>query len=383
MQVGSPEKEVLSNIMGLIRKPNSKYWWINLKVGHKRIFESTKTENKKKAQEILSIRHAELLSGKSTASAGQSEPQELKEKKETKPYTFNELAEEYLNWCKGRQASYNVKKYIIPKEFEKRFKGMPLNKFNSILIEKLQTECMAKNYKPAYTNKIVTILKHMFTKALEWDMIDKATLEKIRKVKLLKGEIKRLRYLSEEEAERLVFNCEPYLRPIVITALNTGMRRGEIFGLTWDRVDLKNRIILLDKTKNGERREIPINDTLHKTLSGLVRRLDCKYVFYNPKTLKPFDNVKRSFSSALRKSHILDFHFHDLRHTFASRLVMAGVDLMTVKELLGHKDIKMTLRYSHLSQAHVRQAISVLDKKCDSCVTVELNDRFANRANPY
>ncbi len=62
---------------------------------------------------------------------------------------------------------------------------------------------------------------------------------------------------------------------------------------------------------------------------------------------------------------------------------MAGVDLMTVKELLGHKDIKMTLRYSHLSQAHVRQAISVLDKKCDSCVTVEHNDRFANRANPY
>ena len=360
--------------MGLISKPGSKYYWINIKVGHKRIFESTKTENKRRAQEILSIRHAELLN----ESAGkESEPQELKEKKETKPYTFNELAEEYLNWCKGRQASYNVKKYIIPKEFEKRFKGMPLNKFNSILIEKLQTECMAKNYKPAYTNKIVTILKHMFTKALEWDMIDKATLEKIRKVKLLKGEIKRLRYLSEEEAERLVFNCEPYLKPIVITALNTGMRRGEIFGLTWDRVDLKNRIILLDKTKNGERREIPINDTLLQALSGIVRRLDCNYVFYNPNTLKPFDNIKRSFASALRKSHILDFHFHDLRHTFASRLVMAGVDLITVKELLGHKDIKMTLRYSHLSQAHVRQAISVLDKKCDTCVTLGQNGKLA------
>ncbi len=260
---------------------------------------------------------------------------------------------------------------------------MPLNKFNSNLIEKLQTECMAKNYKSAYINKIVTILKHMFTKALDWEMITEETLKKVRKVKLLKGEVKRLRYLSEEEAERLVFNCEPYLKPIVVCALNTGMRKSEIFGLTWDRVDLKNRIILLDKTKNGERREIPINDTLLQALSGLVRRLDCKYVFYNPKTLKPFDNVKRSFSSALRKSHILDFHFHDLRHTFASRLVMAGAHLMTVKELLGHKDIKMTLRYSHLSQAHVRQAISVLDKKYDSCVTVEHNDRFANRANPY
>ena len=369
--------------MGLIRKPNSKFWWINLKVGHKRIFESTKTENKKKAQEILSIRHAELLRGISQPANEPHKIKEVIEAKEIKAYTFNELATEYLNWCKGRQASYNIKKYIIPKEFEKRFKGMLLNQFNSNLIEKLQTECMTKNYKPAYANKILTVLKHMFTKALDWEMITEETLKKVRKVKLLKGEIKRLRYLSEEEAERLISNCESYLKPIVITALNAGMRKGEIFGLTWDRVDLKNRIILLDKTKNGERREIPINDTLLQALSGIVRRLDCKYVFYNLNTLKPFDNIKRSFASALRKSHILDFHFHDLRHTFASRLVMAGVDLITVKELLGHKDIKMTLRYSHLSQAHVRQAISVLDKKCDTCVTVEQNGKITNPANPY
>ena len=348
--------------MGLIRKPNSKYWWINLKVGHTRIFESTKTENKKKAQEILSIRHAELLSGKSTEIV-LSEPQETKETIEAKVYTFNELAEEYLNWCKGRQASYNVKKYIIPKEFENRFKGMPLNKFNSNLIEKLQTECMTKNYKPAYTNKIITILKHMFAKASDWEMITEETLKKVRKVKLLKGEVKRLRYLSDEEAERLAFNCESYLKPIVITALNTGMRRGEIFGLTWDRVDLKNSIILLDKTKNGERREVPINDNLYEILNSIVRRLDVPYVFFNPKTLKPYDNLKRSFATALSKSHILDFRFHDLRHTFASQLIMKGVDLVTVKELLGHKDIKMTLRYSHLSHAHIKNAVNVLNKK--------------------
>ncbi len=363
--------------MGLIKKPGSKFWWINLKVGHKRIFESTKTENKKKAQEILSVRHAELLGGISHPPV--NEPQEVKE---TKAYTFNELSEEYLNWCKGRQKGYTRKKCIIPK-LKLFFGDKPLNQFNSNLIEKLQTECMAKNYKPAYANKILAVLKHMFAKALDWEMITEETLKKVRRVKLLKGEIKRLRYLSEEEAERLVSNCESYLKPIVITALNAGMRRGEIFGLTWNRVDLKNRIILLDMTKNGERREIPINDTLLQALSGIVRRLDCKYVFYNPNTLKPFDNIKRSFASALRKSHILDFHFHDLRHTFASRLVMAGVDLITVKELLGHKDIKMTLRYSHLSQAHVRQAISVLDKKCDSCVTVGQNGKITKPANPY
>ena len=141
------------------------------------------------------------------------------------------------------------------------------------------------------------------------------------------------------------------------------MRKSEIVGHTWDRVDLKNRIILLVSTKNGERREIPINDTLYLTLSGLTRHLKTGCVFYNPGTLKPYDNLKRSWATALRKSHILDFRFHDLRHTFASRLVMKGIDLTTVKELLGHKDIKMTLRYAHLAPAHIRKAVNVLDKK--------------------
>jgi integrase len=362
--------------MGLIRKPNSRFWWINIKVGTKRIFESTKTENKKKAQEILSIRHSELLTGQNSRIL---EPQE---KEKTNIYTFKDLCASYLDWCKGRQASYKIKKYVIPK-LQERFKNMTLNEFNYRTIENLQSDYIKANYKPAYINKITAIVKHMFNKALDWEMVTEEDLKRVRKVKQLKGESKRLRYLSDEEAERLISNCEPYLKPIVITALNTGMRKSEIFNLTWDRVDINNRIILLDKTKNGERREIPVNNTLYETLSGMVRNIHCPYVFYNPKTLKPYDNVKRSFATALRKSHILDFHFHDLRHTFASRLVMAGIDLTTVKELLGHKDIKMTLRYSHLSQAHVKNAVSVLDKKCDSCVTVGYDEEIVKPEKPY
>ena len=350
--------------MGLIRKPNSKFWWINLKVGHKRIFESTKTENKKKAQEILSIRHAELLGGISHPAA--NEPQEVKE---TKAYTFSELAEEYLKYASGRLKSYG-RLISFTKKLMETFGDIKLIDFNSKIIENMQTNIINKGQSISYANRLVAALKSMMAKALDWDMITEDDLKRIRKAKQLKGEIKRLRYLSDEEAERLISNCESYLKPIVIMALNTGMRRGEIFGLTWERVDLKNRIILLDKTKNGERREIPINETLYKTLSGIIRRLDCKYVFYNPKTLKPFDNTKRSWQTALKKSYILDFHFHDLRHTFASWLVMKGIDLATVKDLMGHKDITMTLRYSHLSKPHIKSAISVLDKKCDTCVTV-------------
>jgi integrase len=141
------------------------------------------------------------------------------------------------------------------------------------------------------------------------------------------------------------------------------MRKGGILSLTWDRVDLKNRIILLDKTKNGERREIPVNNILYITLSELTRRLDTKLVFVNPDTLKPYYDLKKPFGRALAKSHIADFRFHDLRHTFASWLVMKGVDLTTVRDLMGHKDIKMTLRYAHLAKSHIRDAVNMLDEK--------------------
>jgi integrase len=237
-------------------------------------------------------------------------------------------------------------------------------------------------------------------------MVDQDVLKKVRKVKLLK-EDKRLRYLNVDESRTLVDACEGYLKDIVVTALNSGMRRGEILGLKWDRVDLKHGFILLDKTKNGERREIPINNTLRGVLQGITRRLDIPYVFFDPATGKHFLDVKRSFSTALKKVETLkcpdcryqgmrvkskehagncpecgsalavikgieDFHFHDLQHTFASHLVMAGVDLTTVSRLLGHKDIKMTLRYSHLAPAHMTRAVDILDKTLNETPTSHL-----------
>jgi len=188
-----------------------------------------------------------------------------------------------------------------------------------------------------------------------------------------------------------------HLTPIVITALHTGMRRGEILGLQWEKnVDLKHGFILLDKTKNGERREIPISDTLRSVLQGILRRIDVPYVFFDAATGKPYKDVKRSFGTALRKAEwescqqchyerqkiqaadpgncphcgseirrhkgIEDFHFHDLRHTFASQLVMAGEPLAAVSKLLGHKHVNMTMRYSHLAPAHLRKAVSAMDK---------------------
>jgi integrase len=116
---------------------------------------------------------------------------------------------------------------------------------------------------------------------------------------------------------------------------------------------------------NRERREIPMTDTLRETLQQLPRYVDSAYVFPG-KTRNGLEDIRERFNRALRESGIEAFVFHDLRHTFASHLVMAGVDLMTVKEFLGHKDIKMTLRCAHLAPDYKRSAINRLDTHMDT-----------------
>jgi integrase len=202
----------------------------------------------------------------------------------------------------------------------------------------------------------------MFTKAVDWEMIEESALRPIRRVKLLQEDNKRLRYLSAEECQNLIAASSEHLRPIVTVALNTGLRKSEIFNLEWERhIDFKHGFVLVDKSKNGQRREIPMNHSLREALEGVIRRLDIPYVFQHGRSGRQYSDIRNSFYKACRKAGITDFHFHDLRHTFASHLVMGGIDLTTVKALLGHKNISMTLRYSHLAPSHMTKAVDTLD----------------------
>lgn len=341
-----------------IYKRGNLYWIRYAGLDGKTVYESTGTTKLKDAETLLHKRKADIQVGKQP------------EIKRIANYSFNELADQYLRWIAGRQASAKVKGYIIA-ELRQRFGNIPLRRFNTIIAEQLQTALIARGCKNGYTNKVMNVFKAMFSKAVEWDMIENETLKRIRKVKLLR-EDRRLRYLeSKEECQKLIDACDSHLRPIVITALNTGLRKGNILSLQWSNIDLKNGFILVDMTKNGERLEMPINETLRQTLLDIPRRLDGGYVFYDPKTQNPYQDVKRSFSSALRRAGIRDFHFHDLRHSFASHLIMAGVDLTTVKELLGHKDIKMTLRYAHLAPHHTKRAVDILDSTINGTSTIQ------------
>ncbi len=346
----------MAKAKGIYKRGN--VWWIRYTgVEGKKRFESSKSASFRVAEKLLIQRKNDVMEGKNPV-------------KNIPNYTFRELANEYHKFAQ-RQKSYLKSKVYLINQLTQIFGNLPLKRFTPMLIEQYQTEKLQLGKKPATVNRLLATISHMFTKSIEWEMLSEGILKKIRNVKFLPENNKRLRYLSTEECSFLINACSSHLRPIVITALNTGMRKEEILSLEWEKhIDLNNDFILLDKTKNGERREIQINKTLRDALQDIVIKINSPCVFTDGKGRR-FKDIQKSFKTACQKAGIRDFHFHDLRHCFASHLVMAGVDLVTVKNLLGHKSLDMTLRYAHLAPSHTVKAVETLDKKINEKQSIQ------------
>lgn len=245
------------------------------------------------------------------------------------------------------------------------FGGMHLSEMTPLMIERYKAQRNG-GVKPATVNRELACLKQMFAKAIEWG---RATQNPAQRVKLLRENNQRLRHLSRQEMKDLLNAAGLHLKPILVIALYTVMRKREILKLRWENVDPGRGLIIFKDTKNGQWREIPMNETLTETLETVPRR--GPYVFCN-EAGRPFRNVRKPFAMALNQVGIEDFRFQDLRHTFASILVMAGVDLTTVKDLLGHKTLEMTFRYSHLSPSHKRDAVARLENQMDTNMDTSL-----------
>lgn len=336
----------MGRVRGLYKRGN--IWWVCYQdpFGVMR-FESSKSASQKEAMYLLSCRKKEVAEGKTP------------EVKRIKNHSFRELAEAYLNWARPQRA-YKDKANRV-RVLVEVFGNYALRGFTTRLVEEYQSQRLEHN-KPATVNRMLTILKHTLRKATEWDMVEEEVLKRVRKVKQIPEHNTRLRFLSQEETQALIEACASHLKPIVLVALHTGMRKGEILGLKWSQVDLRHGFILLGTTKNGEHKEIPINATLRQVFESIPHGPESEYIFVN-RDGRPFKSVDQSFTVACRRVGIQDFHFHDLRHTFASHLIMAGVDIITVKELLGHKTLTMTLRYAHLAPSHKVKAVKVLEER--------------------
>lgn len=333
-------------------------WWIDYYACGKRRREKIGT-SKSLAISVLRKRKVEI-----------AENRYLDVKKEQK-IKFEDFANEYLELhSKVNNKSWEKSDLHNVNTLKKHFSGKYLYEITPIMVERFKTERI-KELSPATVNRNLACLKCMFNKAIQWGKLEE---NPFKAVKLLKENNKRLRYLEKEEILRLLSRCSKRLRPIVVLALNTGMRKGEILGLKWQDIDFRRGIIYLYNTKNGEKREIPINEMVKTALLRTLKHPDSPYVFCNEDG-KPFGNIRKSFFTAMRKSGIINFRFHDLRHTFASHLVMAGVDLNTVRELMGHKTLEMTLRYAHLSPDHKRRAVDILNKRMDTIWAPEAKER--------
>ncbi len=352
--------------MGLYRR--GKTWWISFTHNGKKHRISTKTTDKRKTQEIYLEVMMQLKN-----------PDTQKAETETNPLLYKEFYQEYLKWYSKRQKAYKTKKYFL-RILPDCFLNSPLNSISTRELNLLQSQ-LINGRKTASVNRIMNTVKHSFMKAYEWNLISKEQYEQTQKVKLLKGEVKRLRFLSVDEIQKLLSMCDNHLYLIVFLALHTGMLKGEILNLKWEHVDLKHGLIFLEDTKNCERREIPLNEAVKDLMRRLYakRRLDTDYIFVNPDTGKKYLDIKRSFNSACRRAGIKNFRFNDLRHTYASHLVMARVDLTTVSRLLGHKSITMTLRYSHLAPEHMSRAVDILDSHINKKSTTYLLHSLAGK----
>ena len=315
--------------------------------------------------------------------------------------TLKELTDKYTENYKN-QASFktgkrhyleNFKEYFGDSTLLANIKYLNLETYRNHLRDKITKNRTIRS--DASVNREMSCLHHIFTKAIEWEMIEQNPFSKGKSL-ILKENNKRLRFLNEDEILKLVEACPGYLKNIVECALNTGMRRGEILGLKWSQI--RNGFIYLKETKTSNPRQIPINDTLDemfkrikseqnpsKNVIGLdgkpVKGFKSDYVFC--RNGKPYKYITNTFNAGAKRAGIEDFTFHDLRHTFASQLIMKGGSSKDVQELLGHKTMSMTLRYAHLSQDHKRKAVNLLNgltarKKVDCHKTVTTDNATAS-----
>jgi integrase len=318
----------------------------------KQIRRSLETEDKKLAERISHKILGQVAEGKWFGISKESEK------------TFRELMDKYMNeHSKLKKKSWRRDEvslsHLLP-----FFGDHTLAEIPAELISQYKNRRLQEKAKPATLNRELSLMKHSFNLALkEWDWVKE---NPCCRVKMERENNERERVLGYDEEERLLEVCPSWLREIVIFALDTGAREGEILGLDDKMVDLFRKIVTILQSKTGQYKTIPLTTRVLEILKAnlKVRHLHCNLIFSSENgTRITASNLGRAFRKALKSAGIEDFRFHDLRHTFASRCAQGGVDLYLIQKYLGHKDPRMVQRYSHHSIGSLRGGIEVLEKQ--------------------
>lgn len=328
-------------------------------------------------------------------SAQHGAPLAVVEASKPKPLTLGAfIREHYAPWAKANQKAGQATVDAIEAVFGDLY-DRELPKLSAFDIERVKSARLKASMKPATVNRDLSRIRGALSRAVDWGMLTEHPMKSVKQAKgaddsrvryLTSAEEKRLRKaLQERESERRASRerhnawhtargtaghpqwpldgYTDHLTPMVLLALNTGMRRGELLGLDWRNVNLPAKLLTITagNAKSRKARHLPLNAEALDVLARWKRQdTGTGLVFPSPKTGGRMDNINSSWEELCAAAELADFRFHDLRHSFASRLVMAGVDLNTVRELLGHSDIRMTLRYAHLAPDKLAEAVAKL-----------------------
>ena len=274
-------------------------------------------------------------------------------KDERKEVTFKQLTKLFLNYSQANKKDYkrDKAKVEVLKAFfgDKPITPAKIEDFKSVMLEK---------YSKAYVNRYLACIKTIFNIGIKNELIE---YNPMKAVKMLKEDNYKIRYLTEEEECRLFEFLPEHLKPIVICALQTGLRKSNILQLRWELVDMEFKFIevLAQNNKGHKIIKIPISDKLYKVFENLPKTSE--WVFCNPETGMPYKDISEGFTNACKNAKIENFRFHDLRHTVATRLVEKGIDLRVVQEIMAHSTIVTTQRYMHPTPKRKIEAIEVLN----------------------
>ena len=356
--------------MGKLFKRGKK-WGISYVDPHGRQVRKMISPYKESAERILKKVETEIVEGK------------YLDIKKCDKILFEDFAPEYIK-THVRLGSKNPRsqEYMI-KQLVTRFQGKYLHQIDGLMVRQYMARRL-EGVRPASVNREFQILRCMFNRAIEWGMLYGGN--PAAGIKNLPQNNSRCRWLTEEEQERLLSCCHGLTKVIVLIALKTGMRKGEILTLKWKQVpcsnyvDFDNGVICVHEllAKSQRSRYIPLSNAVRHALQNVERIPGQDYIFLNPRTSKPLGSVKKTFHTALKRAGISDFKFHDLRHTFASQLVRSGVDLYIVQKLLGHSTPKMTQRYAHLGKSQLKDAIEKIDLTHQAAGSTFLAQGFLN-----
>ena len=311
----------------------------------------------------------------------------------TLPSLRDFIDDTYMPWFKAHHKGHEKTQHTLSNNFDP-IMSQRLDAITGRDLEQIRTGWMQAGNKASTVNRKMGSISGVFSRAVEWEYIDTHPLAKLKQLKVdSKGvirylgadETKRLRNAldtrqDEMRAERESANTwrtgrhkEPmpsllqlpftdHLKPMVLVSLNTGMRRGELFDLKWSAVNFGTKTITVAgaTTKTSDTRHIPMNKEALGVLEAWKKQVKKSPYVFPGQDGGRFDDVKSAWLKLLERAQIDGFRWHDMRHDFASRLVMAGVPLNTVRDLLGHADIKMTLRYAHLAPETKAAAVELI-----------------------